>query len=275
MIGWAEEISLDVEWAHAIAPGANIVLVLAKSNNDADILSATKYAVDHNLGDVISQSFGENESCVDSSPAQGRARAVRQGDAEAHHPVRLVGRRGRGATDLRRHLLGPGSLLARQRPAGHRRGRHRAARGGLLPDFPGCDPSTNPAPGTYQGEVAWNEFGSSIATGGGFSVLYEAPFFQGPRGTEQAARRARRGLQRGRLPRRADVPRHPRRSPSACICSAGRAPAPRSGQPSSRSPTRRPAATWASSTQGSTSTASCQAGTDALPRRDERQQLGR
>src|SRR6202140_766676 len=61
MTGWAEEISLDVLWAHAIAPGANITLVLAKSNNDADILSATKYAVDNDLGDVISQSFGENE----------------------------------------------------------------------------------------------------------------------------------------------------------------------------------------------------------------------
>jgi subtilase family serine protease len=42
----------------------------------------------------------------------------------------------------------------------------------------GCDPTTNPAPGTYQGEVAWNEFDSNIATGGGFSVLYKAPFFQ-------------------------------------------------------------------------------------------------
>src|SRR5437588_8899539 len=38
MTGWAEEISLDVLWAHAIAPGANIVLVLAKSHDDADIL---------------------------------------------------------------------------------------------------------------------------------------------------------------------------------------------------------------------------------------------
>ena len=73
MVGWAEEISLDVVWAHAIAPGANIVLVLAKSNDDADILSATQYAVDHNLGNVISQSFGENESCVDSEPASGAA----------------------------------------------------------------------------------------------------------------------------------------------------------------------------------------------------------
>ena len=60
MVGWAEEISLDVQWAHAIAPGANIVLDLAKSSDDADILSATQYAVDHNLGDIISQSFGED-----------------------------------------------------------------------------------------------------------------------------------------------------------------------------------------------------------------------
>jgi subtilase family serine protease len=49
MRGWAGEITLDVTWSHAIAPGANIVLVLAKSNEDADILSALKYAVDHNL----------------------------------------------------------------------------------------------------------------------------------------------------------------------------------------------------------------------------------
>lgn len=63
--GWAGEITLDVEWAHAIAPAATIKLVLAKSNDDADILSATQFAVDHNLGDVISQSFGEAEQCVD------------------------------------------------------------------------------------------------------------------------------------------------------------------------------------------------------------------
>src|SRR3982074_3041377 len=64
MTGWAEEITLDVLWAHAIAPGANIVLLLAKDSSDAAIVNAEKYAVDHNLGDVISQSFGENESCL-------------------------------------------------------------------------------------------------------------------------------------------------------------------------------------------------------------------
>lgn len=46
-VGWAVEISLDVQWAHAIAPDAAITLVLAKSNEDADILSATRYVVDH------------------------------------------------------------------------------------------------------------------------------------------------------------------------------------------------------------------------------------
>src|SRR5262249_23280529 len=64
-VGWAGEIALDVQWAHAIAPAATIDLVLAPSNQDADILSVTKWAVDHDLGDVISQSLGENENCVD------------------------------------------------------------------------------------------------------------------------------------------------------------------------------------------------------------------
>src|SRR5262249_53130256 len=42
----------------------------------------------------------------------------------------------------------------------------------------GCDPTANPPPGTYPGEVAWNEPDFQAATGGGFSVLYKAPFFQ-------------------------------------------------------------------------------------------------
>ena len=40
--GWQVETELDVEWAHAIAPGATINLVVAKSNDDADIFSATE-----------------------------------------------------------------------------------------------------------------------------------------------------------------------------------------------------------------------------------------
>ncbi len=43
----------------------------------------------------------------------------------------------------------------------------------------GCDPTANPAPGTYQGEIVWNEVSLGIgATGGGFSVLYDEPSYQ-------------------------------------------------------------------------------------------------
>jgi subtilase family serine protease len=38
--GWATETTLDVEWAHAIAPGAKIVLVVAPTNSFTDLFSA-------------------------------------------------------------------------------------------------------------------------------------------------------------------------------------------------------------------------------------------
>lgn len=41
---WGGEISLDVEWAHAIAPGAHILLVEAASDTTNDLLTAIDYA---------------------------------------------------------------------------------------------------------------------------------------------------------------------------------------------------------------------------------------
>ena len=38
--GWSLEIALDVEWAHAMAPGANILLVEASSDSLSDLLAA-------------------------------------------------------------------------------------------------------------------------------------------------------------------------------------------------------------------------------------------
>lgn len=57
------EITLDVEWAHAVAPGATIDLVLARNNSFFYIERALRYAVDHNLGDVISSSIEAGEDC--------------------------------------------------------------------------------------------------------------------------------------------------------------------------------------------------------------------
>ena len=42
--GWSVEASLDVEWAHAVAPMANIILVEANSSMDWDLLAAVDTA---------------------------------------------------------------------------------------------------------------------------------------------------------------------------------------------------------------------------------------
>src|SRR5271163_4341610 len=57
---WAVEIALDVEWAHAIAPQAKILLVEAPSNNLSDLLSAVDFAV-RNGASVVSMSWTSSE----------------------------------------------------------------------------------------------------------------------------------------------------------------------------------------------------------------------
>ncbi|HEY2253028.1 MAG TPA: S53 family peptidase, partial [Planctomycetaceae bacterium] len=59
--GWITEIALDVEWAHAIAPGAKILLVEAKSNSDSDLYTAVNTARNYAGVDVVSMSWGGNE----------------------------------------------------------------------------------------------------------------------------------------------------------------------------------------------------------------------
>lgn len=63
---WAVETSLDVEWVHAIAPGANIALITATNRGSLD--EAVNLAVVHNLGNVISNSWSIREGL--GNPAQ-------------------------------------------------------------------------------------------------------------------------------------------------------------------------------------------------------------
>ena len=169
--GWAIEISLDVEWAHAIAPGAGLHLVLAKSEQDTDLLSATQYAIDHGLGDVITQSFGESESCADPELLR-RQHAVFEGAAS------------RGIT-----LLAASGDFGATNPLCAGTGFASAANAAT----PASDPNVtavggtslvvNPATGAYVSETAWNEtFGSRPvgASGGGFSAVYDRPGYQAP-----------------------------------------------------------------------------------------------
>ncbi|MGU7773686.1 S53 family peptidase [Burkholderia sp. MR1-5-21] len=58
--GWSLEMALDVEWVHAIAPNARIVLVEAASSSFNDLMSAVDVAVKRGAS-VVSMSFGGNE----------------------------------------------------------------------------------------------------------------------------------------------------------------------------------------------------------------------
>jgi subtilase family serine protease len=65
--GWGLEISLDVEWAHAIAPGANILLVEANSNSGTDLLTAVDTARNTPGVAAVSMSWGSEEFSGQSS----------------------------------------------------------------------------------------------------------------------------------------------------------------------------------------------------------------
>ncbi len=62
--GWAQEAALDIEWAHAMAPGAKIVLVEANSNSFSDLFSAVQVAANEVL-------CGSPSSCPTGSNGVG------------------------------------------------------------------------------------------------------------------------------------------------------------------------------------------------------------
>lgn len=75
---WAGETSLDVQWAHAVAPGAKIALVIAANDHGATIDNAIRYAVANKLGNVLSMSFGESDDLISSANANnGQAKQAR------------------------------------------------------------------------------------------------------------------------------------------------------------------------------------------------------
>ncbi len=176
MVGWSAETSLDVEWAHAAAPGAAITLVQAKSNSDADILSATKYAIDHNLGDVISQSFGEAERCVSAKTLRTQhqlfAKATRMG-------ITLVASSGdEGAAQPT--CDGTSYVRSASSPASDP----------AVTGVGGTNLFADDTTGAYQSERAWSDpfsgtsdgfcFPTTAAgcSGGGLSTSYHRPNFQ-------------------------------------------------------------------------------------------------
>jgi hypothetical protein len=63
---WGQEISLDVEWAHAIAPHATITLVETADNSFTNLLGGVDYATSHGA-QVVSMSWGANDFAGESA----------------------------------------------------------------------------------------------------------------------------------------------------------------------------------------------------------------
>jgi subtilase family serine protease len=105
MVGWAGETTLDVEYAHTVAPGANILLVETPVSETEgvtgfpQIVTAENYVINHGLGDVISQSFSATEETFPSEATLQSLRGAYE-NAYAHHVTVLTASGDSGAADV-------------------------------------------------------------------------------------------------------------------------------------------------------------------------------
>jgi subtilase family serine protease len=187
MLGWALETTLDVEYAHTIAPDARILLVetpVAETEGVTgfpQIVTAEEYVVNHHLGDVISQSFSATE---ETFPSEASVESLRGAyiDAYLHHVTVLAASGDSGAANV-----GPDGSTYYLYPT---------------TNWPDSDPLVTGVGGTQlhldangdhtSPDTAWNDtynvptqqfiFGDDgpnpLAGGGGQSVLFSRPFYQ-------------------------------------------------------------------------------------------------
>jgi subtilase family serine protease len=107
MLDKAGETTLDVEWAHAMAPGADILLVETPAAETStgggfpQMIAAENYVIEHNLGDVISQSFSLPEQNFPSRAYVLRLRYAYV-DARRHHVTVLGASNDNGVTGFNR-----------------------------------------------------------------------------------------------------------------------------------------------------------------------------
>ena len=106
--GWAGETTLDVEWAHSMAPGAKILLVETPKNENEgtsgfpQIVKAENYVIRHHRASVISQSFGATE---ETFPTRHSLLALRGAykNAASHDVTVLAATGDSGAADVNAH----------------------------------------------------------------------------------------------------------------------------------------------------------------------------
>jgi subtilase family serine protease len=151
IVGQAET-ALDVEWSHAVAPGANIMLVEAASMNSADLTTAVNWARQQPGVSVVSMSWGSQESAAD----------------HAYDPIFTTPAGHAGVT----FVASSGDNGAWTNP--------QRTQAGV--EWPASDPTVLSVGGTslhvtssggYLGESAWS------GGGGGYSRVYREPSYQG------------------------------------------------------------------------------------------------
>ena len=175
-VGWAEETTLDVEYAHSIAPQAKIVLAetaVAETEGVTgfpEMMNAEQSLINAGVGDVISQSFGATENTFPGF-SQGNYSSLLNlryayKDALAHHVTVLGASGDAGATDYE----SDGATLYPYR----------------VNSWPSTDPLVTSVGGSQlyldnagnrvQPDSVWNDgYG---AGGGGVSAVFSRPLFQ-------------------------------------------------------------------------------------------------
>jgi subtilase family serine protease len=78
---WQDEASLDVEWAHAIAPGAKIIVEIMPTQDWDEFEFAIDYARQNKLGKVISNSYGFPEALFGAATVRGFEQVLKKAAA--------------------------------------------------------------------------------------------------------------------------------------------------------------------------------------------------
>jgi len=170
---WGFETSLDVEYAHAMAPGAKIVLVEAASDNNDDINAAEAQVFPHYPGAVISQSFGDPETDPTAGSSFSDQHQIFWNATQLNDTILAsAGDDGAGNPDY----TGQNTVGVASYPSSDP----------LVTGVGGTQGNPYPdglwvAPGGYGGEQVWNEYEEGFipaATGGAPSILFSVPTWQ-------------------------------------------------------------------------------------------------
>ncbi len=186
MVGWAGETTLDVEYAHAVAPGASILLVETPVSETEgvhgfpQIVKAEEYVLKHHLGDVISQSFSATEQTFPRVAAVQALRGAYQ-LAQRDHVTVLAASGDSGAADVKldetTYYLFPVTSWPDSDPL-------VTGVGGTQLHFSAKGKPTAPTVWNDTYNKAANEFAAGnagpnpLAGGGGRSVLFGRPSYQ-------------------------------------------------------------------------------------------------